>query len=103
MRALDIIENRPIEDPPRPVVKLSTDGQDQDSDTSSSANDEDSLRETVLQLIDSLDKGEGVDFDAILSNAAARGFSRDAAEEVLDELSEEGILHEPRFGWFKRT
>ena len=103
LRALDIIENRPIEDSPQPVLKLSTDEQDQDGDASSSANGEDSLRETVLQLIDSLDKGEGVDFDAILSNAAARGFSRDAAEEVLDELSEEGILHEPRFGWFKRT
>ena len=103
LRALDIIENRPIEDSPQPVLKIKTDEQDQNRDASSSAGGEDSLRETVLLLIDSLDKGEGVDFDAILSNTAARGFSRDAAEEVLDELSEEGILHEPRFGWFKRT
>ena len=103
LRALDIIENRPVVDSPQPVLNLSTDEQDQDSSASSSADDEDSLRETVLRLIDSLDKGEGVDFDAILSNAAARGFSRDTAEEMLDDLSEEGILHEPRFGWFKRT
>ena len=54
-----------------------------------------------LSLIDSLDKGEGDDFDTLLSNAAARGHDRDAAEAMLDELSDDGLIHEPRFGWFK--
>jgi len=102
LRALDIIENRPIDESSQPVLDLNADGKNQD-DNASSGDGEESLRESVLQLIDSLDQGDGVDFDAILSNAAARGFSRDAAEEMLDDLSEEGILHEPRFGWFKRT
>ena len=56
LRALDIIENRPIEDSPQPVLKLSTDEQDQDGDASSSANGEDSLRETVLSLLIHLTK-----------------------------------------------
>jgi hypothetical protein len=56
-----------------------------------------------MGLIDRLDQGEGVDFDALLSNAAARGHDREAAEAALDELSDQGSVHEPRFGWFKRT
>jgi len=54
-------------------------------------------------LIKRLDKGEGVDFDTVLNNAAARGIDRDAAEEALDDLSDDGEIHEPRFGWFKLT
>jgi len=44
---------------------------------------------------------EGVDFETVLTNAVARGFDRSLAEEKLDELSNEGTLHEPRFGWFR--
>ncbi len=57
----------------------------------------------LLDLIKRLDKGEGVDFDTVLNNAAARGIDRDAAEEALDDLSDDGEIHEPRFGWFKLT
>ena len=46
----------------------------------------------------------GVDFDTLLSNAAAaRGHDRDASEAALDDLTEDGTVHEPRFGWFKIT
>ena len=61
------------------------------------------LKEVMLNLIRRLDQGEGVDFDTLLSNAAARGHDRDDAEASLDDLSEEGSVHEPRFGWFKIT
>ena len=61
------------------------------------------LKQVMLDLISRLDQGEGVDFDTLLSNAAARGHDRDAAESSLDDLSEEGTVHEPRFGWFKIT
>ena len=57
----------------------------------------------MLDLIQRLDQGEGVDFDTLLSNAAARGHDRDNAESCLDDLSEDGSIHEPRFGWFKIT
>ena len=70
------------------------------SDSSSDATD---LKQVILDLISRLDQGEGVDFDTLLSNAAARGHDRDAAEASLDDLSEEGTVHEPRFGWFKIT
>ena len=39
--------------------------------------------------------------ETVLTNAVARGFDRGLAEEKLDELSNEGTLHEPRFGWFR--
>ncbi len=61
------------------------------------------INQTILDLIKRLDKGEGVDFDSILNNAAARGFDRDSAESALDDLSDDGEIHEPRFGWFKIT
>ena len=61
------------------------------------------INHTILDLIKRLDKGEGVDFDSILNNAAARGFDRDSAESALDDLSDDGEIHEPRFGWFKIT
>ena len=61
------------------------------------------LKQVLLDLITRLDQGEGVDFDTLLSNAAARGHDRDASESALDELTEDGTLHEPRFSWFKIT
>ena len=61
------------------------------------------LKQVLLDLIARLDQGEGVDFDTLLSNAAARGHDRDASESALDELTEDGTLHEPRFSWFKIT
>ena len=39
----------------------------------SSAEGEVDLKKVLLDLISRLDQGEGVDFDTLLSNAAARG------------------------------
>lgn len=76
--------------------------EDESSEGNSSEESVD-LKQVILDLIARLDGGEGVDFDTLLSNAAARGHDRDSSESALDELTEEGSVHEPRFGWFKIT
>ena len=48
-----------------------------------------------------MDNGEGVDFESLVRNLAARGFTREQSEAELDTMSDDGTLHEPRFGWFK--
>lgn len=103
MQALDIIENKDVvrEKPPAKAESVETESANSVDESKSS--DESDLKQTLLELIDALDQGEGVDFDTLLSNAAARGHERDDAEAMLDELSDGGEVHEPRFGWFKRT
>lgn len=96
MQALDIAEGKmssatkPV---PIPIASANEEGDDvaEGSD----------LEECILSLIRQLDQGDGVDFEAVLSNANARGFSRPDSEAMLDELSEKGVVHEPKFGWFK--
>ena len=104
MQTLDIAEDKmPSSPAPKvPTPQTSLDVSD-DTPASESANGETDLKQVMLDLISRLDQGEGVDFDTLLSNAAARGHDRDAAESSLDDLSEEGTVHEPRFGWFKIT
>jgi hypothetical protein len=72
-----------------------------DGDDSSAESDEDDVKETLVAIIGQLDQGDGVDFETVLTNAGARGIDRQLAESKLDELSNEGTLHEPRFGWFR--
>ena len=105
MQTLDIAENRmPSAATPSstPQVSLDVGGNEPQKAEESGAESPD-LNQVILDLIARLDQGEGVDFDTLLSNAAARGHDRDAAEASLDELSEQGTVHEPRFGWFKIT
>jgi len=104
MQALDIIENKEISREKPPVSEETVEREREDnSEAKEEPAAESDLNQTLLSLIDALDQGEGVDFDTLLSNAAARGHERDAAEAMLDELSDGGEIHEPRFGWFKRT
>jgi RPA family protein len=103
MQALDIIENKDIvREKPTPRGETFEQREETPQAKEEPASESD-LKQTILELIDALDQGEGVDFDTLLSNAAARGHERDAAEAMLDELSDGGEIHEPRFGWFKRT
>jgi len=105
MQTLDIAENRM----PSAATSVSTPqgsldvGGNESQNAGESDNESPDLNQVILDLIARLDQGEGVDFDTLLSNAAARGHDRDAAEASLDELSEQGTVHEPRFGWFKIT
>ncbi len=108
MNALDIAEDKvqTIATPSLPVSQTSLevdDNKEEKSDDAESSGDEVDLKQVLLDLIARLDQGEGVDFDTLLSNAAARGHDRDASESNLDDLTEEGTVHEPRFGWFKIT
>ena len=105
MNALDIAEDKVpsfnSNTPPQSSLKV-------EEETEVSQNGENNAVETdltqvLLDLISRLDQGEGVDFDTLLSNAAARGHDRDASESALDDLTEDGTVHEPRFGWFKIT
>lgn len=96
MQALDIAEGK-MSSATKPVpvlnVPVTVEGDDEAEGSD--------LEECVLSLIRQLDQGDGVDFEALLSNANARGFARPDCEAMLDDLSEKGIVHEPRFGWFK--
>lgn len=105
MQTLDIAENRmPSVKASTPSPQVSLDVSGGETQTPEGTNDESTdLNKVILDLIARLDQGEGVDFDTLLSNASARGHDRDAAEASLDELSEQGSVHEPRFGWFKIT
>jgi RPA family protein len=105
MQTLDIAENRmPSAATPASTPQVSLDvGSNEPQNTGDSGAESPDLNQVILDLITRLDQGEGVDFDTLLSNAAARGHDRDAAEASLDDLSEQGTVHEPRFGWFKIT
>jgi RPA family protein len=96
MQALDIAEGK-MSSATKPVPVTIASASEEGDDT---AEDSD-LEECILSLIRQLDQGDGVDFEAVLSNANARGFSRPDSEAMLDELSEKGVVHEPKFGWFK--
>ena len=105
MQTLDIAENRiPSATTPAPASQVSLDVEGNEAQNTEEAGAESTdLNQVILDLIARLDQGEGVDFDTLLSNAAARGHDRDAAEASLEDLSEQGTVHEPRFGWFKVT
>ena len=59
------------------------------------------LQSVILECIQSMDNGEGVDFESLVRNLSSRGFTREQSEAELDAMSDDGTLHEPRFGWFK--
>ncbi len=99
MQALDIAEGRmeAASQPVAPPTTLDVGGNSEEAPASG----ESEVKDSILSIIEQLDQGDGVDFETVLTNAVARGFDRGLAEEKLDELSNEGTLHEPRFGWFR--
>ena len=107
MNALDIAEDKvqtiTVPNVPASQTTLEVEEQKEESAEPEPSTGEVNLKQVLLDLIARLDQGEGVDFDTLLSNAAARGHDRDSSESSLDELTEEGTVHEPRFGWFKIT
>lgn len=105
LQTLDIAEDKEVSTAPVVQAQKSLVVEESQSEDKESAkeNQEGDINSAILDLVKRLDKGEGVDFDTVLNNASARGYDRDAAEAALDELSEDGEIHEPRFGWFKVT
>lgn len=97
MQALDIAEGKmAAATTAPPTLNLSEPASDEDSGDGG-----DDLRAVILECIQAMDNGEGVDFESLVRNLAARGFTREQSEAELDTMSDEGLLHEPRFGWFK--
>ena len=107
MNALDIAEDKvpsfTANAPPKSHASLEVEEHESTQEGETASDGEIDLNQVLLGLISRLDQGEGVDFDTLLSNAAARGHDRDASEAALDDLTEDGTVHEPRFGWFKIT
>jgi RPA family protein len=105
MQALDIAEGRlEAATTPPPMMSLPAEpgtSSEVGTDGTGESDVGDEMGGFLVQVIGHLDQGEGVDFDTVLKNAVARGYVRELAESVLDELLESGQLEEPRFGWFK--
>tara|TARA_Y100000589_G_scaffold52133_1_gene43396 strand:- start:5078 stop:5962 length:885 start_codon:yes stop_codon:yes gene_type:complete len=98
MQALDIAEGKlDAATKPAPQRLLVEDSVEEDS----KADDKPDLEAAIVDIITKLDQGDGVEFETILVNAEARGFQRTIAEEKLEELSDNGTVHEPAFGWFR--
>ena len=97
MQALDIAEGKmAAATTAPPKLNLSEPTSEDESE-----GDGEDLQAVILECIQAMDNGEGVDFESLVRNLGARGFSREQSEAELDSMSDEGILHEPRFGWFK--
>ena len=98
MQALDIAEGKlDAATKPAPQRLLVEDSVEEDS----KSDDKPDLEAAIVDIITKLDQGDGVEFETILVNAEARGFQRTIAEEKLEELSDNGTVHEPAFGWFR--
>ncbi len=98
MQALDIAEGKmAAATTAPPTLNLSEPQAEDDAD----AHDGEDLHAVILECIQAMDNGEGVDFESLVRNLAARGFTREQSEAELDSMSDDGVLHEPRFGWFK--
>ena len=98
MQALDIAEGKlDAATKPAPQRMLVDESTEDDSE----GDDKPDLEAAIVDIITKLDQGDGVEFETILVNAEARGFQRTIAEEKLEELSDDGTVHEPAFGWFR--
>lgn len=98
MQALDIAEGK-LEAATKPAPqRMLVEESSQDDGESEGKSD---LETAIIDIITKLDQGDGVEFETILVNAEARGFQRTIAEEKLEELSDDGTVHEPAFGWFR--
>ena len=98
MQALDIAEGK-LDAATKPVPQRML--VDESGDDDPSGDDKPDLEAAIIDIITKLDQGDGVEFETILVNAEARGFQRTIAEEKLEELSDDGTVHEPAFGWFR--
>ena len=98
MQALDIAEGKMAAATTAPPTLNLSEPQAEDGTDATKGED---LHAVILECIQAMDNGEGVDFESLVRNLAARGFTREQSEAELDSMSDDGVLHEPRFGWFK--
>ena len=63
---------------------------------------EEEMDDLVLSLVRELDQGaKGAAYDAILERARDRGMDRDAFEETINRLLDQGLIYEPILGQIK--
>ena len=63
---------------------------------------EEEMDDVVLGLVRELDEGaKGAAYDAILERARERGMDRDAFEETINRLLDQGLIYEPILGQIK--
>lgn len=63
---------------------------------------EEEMDDLVLALVRELDQGaKGAAYDAILEKARDRGLDRDAFEETINRLLDQGLIYEPILGQIK--
>ncbi len=63
---------------------------------------EEEMDDLVLSLVRELDQGaKGAAYDAILEKARDRGMDRDAFEETINRLLDQGLIYEPILGQIK--
>ena len=98
MQALDIAEGK-LESASKPAPQRIEPTIDEDN--SAHEKESDDIETAITDIINTLDQGDGVDFETIIVNAEARGFQRAITEEKIEEMSDSGIVHEPAFGWFR--
>jgi len=68
-------------------------------DISGDEEPEENMKELVLELIVSLDKGQGAEYSEIMEKA---GLQEDVLDNVINNLLEEGTCFEPRPGKIKK-
>ncbi len=63
---------------------------------------EEEMDDLVLSLVRELDQGaKGAPYDAILEQAREKGMDRDAFEETINRLLDQGLIYEPILGQIK--
>lgn len=98
-RSVEIVSRSPDPEPNSPATNETT-----AEVTEKRAEGDMSLEDVIISTIAAGDRGEGVDYDAIIRECSVHGHSRQDAEDAIDSLrAVGGRISEHKFGWFKLT
>ena len=98
-RSVEIVNRSPGPEPNSPATNETT-----AEVTEKGAEGDMSLEDVIISTIAAGDRGEGVDYDAIIRECSVHGHSRQDAEDAIDSLrAVGGRISEHKFGWFKLT
>ncbi len=98
-RSVEIVNRSPDPEPNSPATNETT-----AEVTEKGAEGDMSLEDVIISTIAAGDRGEGVDYDAIIRECSVHGHSRQDAEDAIDSLrAVGGRISEHKFGWFKLT
>ena len=98
-RSVEIVNRSPDPEPNYPATNATT-----AEVTEKGAEGDMSLEDVIISTIAAGDRGEGVDYDAIIRECSVHGHSRQDAEDAIDSLrAVGGRISEHKFGWFKLT